>query len=88
MPKPHPPADRVLRVRTIDADLVGDRAEGVTGRDDRRFPRADDGVQWILVSIVRGRLRVRRYSPSSGLTLRTAARYVVRGRVLSSPSSE
>ena len=27
-------------------------------------------------------------SPSSGLTLRTAARYVVRGRVFSSPSSE
>jgi hypothetical protein len=28
------------------------------------------------------------YSPSSGFTFRTAARYVVLGRVLSSPSSE
>ena len=68
------------------ADLVGDGSEGVARRDDVARAHPDVGArERILVDVA---VLVSHQSPSSGFTFRTAARYVVRGRVFSSASSE
>ena len=79
MPKPTYQPSGVLRVRTIELILSVTVPKvwpgAMTGGGPCRRASSDP-------------LRRRpRYSPSSGFTLRTAARYVVRGRVFSSPSS-
>ena len=97
----HEPADRRAVRQDDSADLVGDGTEGVPGRDDvgrareqcfargRRAARVRRSLQRKL------RLRHPRPSPSvaacggssSMFGFRTSARYVVRGRLLSSASS-
>ena len=83
MPKPSHQPSGVLRVRTIALILSVTDAEGVPRRDHRRRAAAVDGVRGSSM----GCSASATYSPSSGFGLRTAARYVVRGRVFSSSSS-
>ena len=68
----------VLRVRTIALILSVTDAEGVARRDDARAGTGVGGFGGVACSVI---------SPSSGFGFRTAARYVVRGRVFSSASS-
>ena len=77
------PADRLPAGQDDRADLVGDRSERVSGLDERRG-RVGSGFGIHQCS-------VREAAPpdvsSSGFGFRSAARYVVRGRVLRSSSS-
>ena len=96
---PEEPEQRRPRREDDAADLLGDGAERLPRRDHRRSGAGVPSRYWVdsvamgfLVGLsqwVGGSVRPCRASAgaSSGFGFRTAARYVVRGRVLSSPST-